>query len=226
MPSHLKDIELSTTLKESHIFFNQLLHELFEEIYDLLSPVQFKDYVISQRVIRWKLVSTVEKIKKSFDDLLVTHSSEYGENVVKYTSEEATSSLNLLKEIVAKNKSGLDEKIIKQVEKSEMLSSISLKISLPTLEKFLDNTKLLPRFHLDSLENFIKNNIFEEGETLDRANETLLSLKRKKEEIKSSYLESKKKRELLKKKMSHNLKLTVFFKRENYLIKIITKINL
>ena len=274
MPSHLKDIELPTALKESHIFFNQLLHELFEEIYDLLSPVQFKDYVISQRVIRWKLVSTVEEIKKSFNDLLVTHSSGYGENVVKYTSEEAsqftvkdlrrpentskiikellvkindasslittyhsnlfdgnhvikswkvnemafydslidecvqmknatelalgkinslpfnlkrrfsvasadeeeekrvkkrkqenmtktvndkkkrltTSSLNLLKEIVAKNKSYLNEKIIKQVEKSEMLSSISLKISLPTLEKFLDNTKLLPRFHLDSLE--------------------------------------------------------------------------
>ena len=103
----------------------------------------------------------------------------------------ATSSLSLLKEIVAKNKSDLDEKIIKQVEKSEMLSSISLKISLPTLEKFLDNTKLLPRFHLDSLENLIKNNIFEEGEALDRANETLLSLNRKKEEIKSSYLESK-----------------------------------
>ena len=306
-------------MKESHIFFNKLLHELSEEIYDLFSPVQFKDYVISQRVIRWKLVSTVEKIKKSFDDLLVTHSSGYGENVVKYTSEEAsqftvkdlrrsentskiieellvkindasslittyssnlfdsnhvikswkanemafydslidecvqmknatelalgkinsltsnlkrrftvasadeekekrvkkrkqektlndkkkrlaTSSLNLLKEIVAKNKSDLDEKIVKQVEKSEMLSSISLEISLPTLEKFLDNTKLLQRFHLDSLENLIKNNIFEEGEALDRANETLLSLKRKKEEIKSSYLESKKKRELLKKK--------------------------
>ena len=89
MPSHLKDIGLPTALKESHIFLNQLLHELFEEIYDLLSPVQFKDYVISQIVIRWKLVSTVEKIKKSFDDLLVTHSSRYGENVVKYTSEEA-----------------------------------------------------------------------------------------------------------------------------------------
>ena len=151
------------------------------------------------------------------------------ENMTKIVNDKkkrlATSSLNLLKELVAKNKSGLDKKIIKQVEKSEMLSSISLKISLPTLEKFLDNTKLLPRFHLDSLENFIKN-IFEEGETLDRANETLLSLKRKKEEMKSSYLESKKKRELLKKKMSHNLKLTVFFKRENYLIKIITKINL
>ena len=87
MPSHLKDIGLPTALKESHIFLNQLLHELFEEIYDLLSPV--KDNVISQRVIRWKLVSTVEKIKKSFDDLLVTHSSRYGENVVKYTSEEA-----------------------------------------------------------------------------------------------------------------------------------------
>ena len=35
-------------------------------------------------------MSTVEKIKKSFDDLLVTHSSGYGENVVKYTSEEAS----------------------------------------------------------------------------------------------------------------------------------------
>ena len=35
-------------------------------------------------------MSTVEKIKKSFDDLLVTHSSGYGENVVKYTSEKAS----------------------------------------------------------------------------------------------------------------------------------------
>ena len=126
------------------------------------------------------------------------------ENITKTVNDKkkrlATSSLNLLKEIVAKNKNDLDEKIIKQVEKSEMLSSISLKISLPTMKKFLDNTKLLPRFHFDSLENLIKNNIFEEGETLDRANETLLSLKRKKEEIKSSNLESKKKRELLKEK--------------------------
>ena len=86
------------------------------------------------------------------------------ENITKTVNDKkkrlATSSLNLLKEIVAKNKSDLDEKIIKQVEKSEMLSSISLKISLPTLKKFLDNTKLLPRFHFDSLENLIKNNIF------------------------------------------------------------------
>ena len=82
------------------------------------------------------------------------------ENMTKTVNDKkkrlATSSLNLLKEIVAKNKCDLDEKIIKQVEKSEMLSSISLKISLLTLEKFLDNTKLLPRFHLDSLENLIK----------------------------------------------------------------------
>ena len=125
----------------------------------------------------------------------------------------ATSSLNLLKEIVAKNKSDLDEKIIKQVEKSEMLSSISLKISLPTLEKFLVNTKLLPRFHLDSLENLIKNNIFEEGEALDRANETLLSINKKKEEIKSSYLESKKKRELLKKKNESQPEIDCLFQK-------------
>ena len=66
MPSHLKDIELPIALKESHVFFNQLIHELFEEIYDLLSPVQFKDYVIIQRVIRWKLVSTCRENKEKF----------------------------------------------------------------------------------------------------------------------------------------------------------------
>ena len=94
-----------------------------------------------------------------------------------------------------------------------MLSSISLKISFPTLEKVLDNTKLLPRFHLDSLENLTKNNIFEEGEALDRANETLLSLKRKNEEIKSSYLESKKKRELLKKKNESQPEIDCLFQK-------------
>ena len=139
------------------------------------------------------------------------------ENMTKTVNDKkkrlATSSLNLLKEIVAKNKSDLDEKIIKQVEKSEMLSSISLKISLPTLEMFLDSAKLLPRFHLDLLENLIKNNIFEEGEVLDRANETLLSFKREKQEIKSSNLESKKKRELLKKKSESQPKIDCLFQK-------------
>ena len=121
---------------------------------------------IATELVLGKINSLTSNLKRRFT---VASADEEEEKRVKKRKQEnmtktvndkkkrlATSSLNLLKEIAAKNKSDLDEKIITQLEKPEMLSSISLKISLPTLEKFLDSTKLLPRFHLDSLENLIK----------------------------------------------------------------------
>ena len=66
MPSYLKDIEIPNPLKDSHHYYNKLLYDLYEEIYDVISPIQFKEYVINQRVIRWKVLSSAEKIEKNY----------------------------------------------------------------------------------------------------------------------------------------------------------------
>ena len=55
--------------KDFHDFYNQLLGELFDCSYELMSPLQFKQYVIYQRVHRWKY----SQILRTFDSIAMEH---------------------------------------------------------------------------------------------------------------------------------------------------------
>ena len=68
--------------------YNKLLIQLYKTSYNSsLSPVQFISYVLSQRLLRWKLIHDFEKDEKSFDDIIGNGKSGNTLNVKKYSSE-------------------------------------------------------------------------------------------------------------------------------------------
>ena len=112
------------------------------------------------------------------------------ENSIKTANDKKkrllASSLSLLQKLA-------DEETVDSIKEAKNLSEISHKISLSSLENILCVTKLLPRFHLSPLQHLIENNLFEEGDALDKANETLSALKEKRDETSSLNQEEKRK---------------------------------
>ena len=92
-PVHLKDLIIPNPLKESHLFYNNVLFDLVKASYELMAPEQFRSYVISQRVHRWKLNENFNRIKSQFQDLLRNGKSGNVRNVSKYASEDQGSFL-------------------------------------------------------------------------------------------------------------------------------------
>ena len=69
-------------------FYNKVLCELFESIYDLIAPLQFKNYVIEQRIMQWKIWNTIASLKNSFQNIFNDESRDgNAKNVQKFTSE-------------------------------------------------------------------------------------------------------------------------------------------
>ena len=77
-------------LRNFHKFYNELLEELYDSMYDLVSPGQFKQYVVNQRAHRWKLLSAFDQTEKYHKELVEEGKSGYGINVKKYTQTELT----------------------------------------------------------------------------------------------------------------------------------------
>ena len=40
---------------EKLVYFNEVLREMFDSVYDFLHPSEFKNYVICQQQMRWKV---------------------------------------------------------------------------------------------------------------------------------------------------------------------------
>ena len=55
VPPIVKSMLIPNPHNEKLKFFNEVLCELFNSVYDFLPPSQFKNYVISQRQMRWKV---------------------------------------------------------------------------------------------------------------------------------------------------------------------------
>ena len=92
-PVHLKDLIIPNPLKESHLFYNNVLFDLVKASYELMATEQFRSYVISQRVHRWKLNENFNRIKSQFQHLLRNGKSGNARNVSKYASEDQGSFL-------------------------------------------------------------------------------------------------------------------------------------
>ena len=84
-PSFLKDLVIPNPLRDFHKFYNELLEELYDSMYDLVSPDQFKQYVVNQRAHHWKLLSAFDQTEKYHKELVEEGKSGYGINVKKYT---------------------------------------------------------------------------------------------------------------------------------------------
>ena len=116
MPKFIRDkLHIPNPLTEAHRYYNKLLIQLYKTSYNSsLSPVQFTSYVLSQRLVRWKLIQDFEKVEKSFDDLIGNGKSGNAFNAKKYSSEST---------------GGLSAKDLRRAENSfDMLSSLLKKI--------------------------------------------------------------------------------------------------
>ena len=69
-PSFLKDLVIPNPLRDFHKFYNERLEELYDSMCDLVSPDQFKQYVVNQRVHRWKLLSAFDQTEKYHKELV------------------------------------------------------------------------------------------------------------------------------------------------------------
>ena len=72
-----------------HLFFNEVLYELFEASYDIMNPESFVRYVIDQRPFRWKIECKLEKIKL-FETQLFSSNDGNWLNVRKYSENKTT----------------------------------------------------------------------------------------------------------------------------------------
>ena len=63
---------------EKLTFFNEVLCELFNSEYDYLPPYEFKNYVISQCQMRWKVRQDVKAAVKLCNELIEDSNSESG----------------------------------------------------------------------------------------------------------------------------------------------------
>ena len=69
-------------------FYNKVLCELYEAVFDLISPLQFKSYVIEQRVSRWKIQKTLDWLKNRLENVFSPESKDgNAKNVQKFLSE-------------------------------------------------------------------------------------------------------------------------------------------
>lgn len=83
----MKDLWIPNPLTEQFEFFNQALKELYKSSYDLMAPLQFKQYSISQRFLWWKINKDCEKQKKKITSILDSESKDGNPiNVVRYSS--------------------------------------------------------------------------------------------------------------------------------------------
>ena len=55
---------------EKLTFFNEVLCELFNSVYDYLPPYEFKNYAINQRQMRWKVRQDVKAAVKLCNELI------------------------------------------------------------------------------------------------------------------------------------------------------------
>ena len=85
VPKHLQALRIANPLSECHKFYNATLNEIFSSVYELMVPVPFKNYCISQRTHRWTLQERLNQIKATIKVWFVKTLNGHAANVRKYS---------------------------------------------------------------------------------------------------------------------------------------------
>ena len=101
------------------------------------------------------------------------------------------------------------DKAHEEIEKSDNLSSLNIRISKTDLENFVKKNTLKPRFHLSALVNIIEQDIFENDEAKNYAIEQKVNLEQKAAKVSADNKESKKRKEKRSKMQSLKLQLSI-----------------
>ena len=89
VPKDLQELVVPNPINETNKIYNNILFELYKSGYDLMSPLQFKNYVVSQRLLRKKFNDKLKKVNNEFQDLINGGKSGNSYNVIKYTSDDS-----------------------------------------------------------------------------------------------------------------------------------------
>ncbi len=88
-PATVKDLWIPNPLAPQLEFNNAVLIGLYEAIYDLIPPIQFKNEVLEQRHTRWKIQRTVNEWKKRVNNLLRGGSKDgNSQNIQRFSTDE------------------------------------------------------------------------------------------------------------------------------------------
>ena len=96
-----------------------------------------------------------------------------------------------------------------EIEKSDNLSSLNIRISKTDLKQFVKKNTLKPRFHLSALINIIEQDIFENDEAKNYAIEQKVNQEQKAAKVSADNKESKKRKEKRSKMQSLKLQLSI-----------------
>ena len=71
------------------MFYNSLLKELCDDICEIISPVQFVQYVLGQRILRWQIVKGFDQVKQFYENITSDNSKDgYASNIKEYTTDD------------------------------------------------------------------------------------------------------------------------------------------
>ena len=69
-------------------FYNNVLTEIYGSSFEIMAPLQFKDYVTSQRITRWKIEKDVTHLNQKVQNVLNSESKDgRAQNVARFSSE-------------------------------------------------------------------------------------------------------------------------------------------
>ena len=114
---------------EKLVYFNEVLREMFDSVYDFLHPSEFKNYVIYQRQMRWKVYQDVRDASQLCKELIKDSNSKggYAINIRKfqeYPSKPCVSDVKCAENTKAylwNFVEGVENKILQLKEKSSKL---------------------------------------------------------------------------------------------------------
>ena len=87
-PSIAKDLWIPNPLTQQLSFYNNVLTEVYGSSFEIMAPLQFKDYITSQRITRWKIEKDVTHLKQKVQNVLNSESKDgRAQNVARFSSE-------------------------------------------------------------------------------------------------------------------------------------------
>ena len=100
-------------MTETEVYYNEVLQSIYKSSYEVIaSPLQFREYIISQRILRWKVKSLLKSDEQNANRLIVDGKSGQSQNIKKYSGEDTS-------HFIAKD--------VKRAENSEILLTQLLK---------------------------------------------------------------------------------------------------
>ena len=92
VPAEVKELYIPNPHNDQLQFYNQLLFDLYHTTYELISPMQFKNYVISQRYHRWLIMKEARAVDLFYRNFASADSMEGNAiNLRNYTNDDYSS---------------------------------------------------------------------------------------------------------------------------------------